>query len=337
MGALAGRDVLLVVDNLEHLLEATDTLVDLLTDAPRLTMLVTSRSPLRVSAEHIYAVGPLELPPDGATSPSRRRVRSGAVRAAGRPRCGRASCSPARMRHPSSGSAARWTASRWRWSSRRPASARSPPAQILERLDSALDACSSVARGTCPSVSAALQQHHPVERRPPLPRRPRGPRHAFGLRGQLQPRLCRGSADGRPGRRDPLGALETLVDASLIGSSDRQGVTTFRLPLPRSGIRRRAALAGAVIHRPRCLAEPSYRELARQAQPGLRGPEQLEWIAALERETAEPRSRHPRAASTTATSRRPRELVVALPLSLDRRLSGRGADLVRRAARHRPA
>ena len=66
IAALAGRDVLLVVDNLEHLLDATDVLVTLLTGCPRLQLLVTSRSPMRVRAEHIYEVGPLDVPPEGA-------------------------------------------------------------------------------------------------------------------------------------------------------------------------------------------------------------------------------------------------------------------------------
>ena len=92
IGALAGRDVLLVVDNFEHLLEATELLVELLTECPHLTLLVTSRSPLRVRAEHIYEVGPLEVPADDADGRrGGRRVGRRALRRSAPPRCGRVS------------------------------------------------------------------------------------------------------------------------------------------------------------------------------------------------------------------------------------------------------
>jgi predicted ATPase len=60
--ALSGRDMLLVVDNMEHLLDATADLVSLITQLPRLQLLVTSRSPLRVRAERTFELGPLEVP-----------------------------------------------------------------------------------------------------------------------------------------------------------------------------------------------------------------------------------------------------------------------------------
>jgi predicted ATPase/transcriptional regulator with XRE-family HTH domain len=54
--------MLLVLDNFEHLLSAAPHVGRLIAQCPRLTILVTSRSPLRVRAEHEYAVQPLELP-----------------------------------------------------------------------------------------------------------------------------------------------------------------------------------------------------------------------------------------------------------------------------------
>jgi predicted ATPase/DNA-binding SARP family transcriptional activator len=59
---LAGRELLLVLDNFEHLLAGAPLVADLVSASPRLTTLVTSREPLRLSAEHIFAVPPLELP-----------------------------------------------------------------------------------------------------------------------------------------------------------------------------------------------------------------------------------------------------------------------------------
>ena len=55
-------DVLLVLDNFEQVLAAAPPLVDLLSTCPGLTLLVTSRSPLRISGERLFAVPPLALP-----------------------------------------------------------------------------------------------------------------------------------------------------------------------------------------------------------------------------------------------------------------------------------
>ncbi len=59
---LRHRDVLLVTDNFEHVLAAAPALAELLAAAPGLNVLATSRSPLRLAAEHEYPILPLELP-----------------------------------------------------------------------------------------------------------------------------------------------------------------------------------------------------------------------------------------------------------------------------------
>jgi non-specific serine/threonine protein kinase len=60
--ALAGREMLLVLDNFEHVLEAAPFVAALLAAAPRLTVLVTSREPLRVRGEQELPVPPLGVP-----------------------------------------------------------------------------------------------------------------------------------------------------------------------------------------------------------------------------------------------------------------------------------
>ncbi len=57
--ALGPRELLLVLDNAEHLLAVAPTYVELLAHAPRLTLLVTSRAVLHLSGEHVYPVEPL--------------------------------------------------------------------------------------------------------------------------------------------------------------------------------------------------------------------------------------------------------------------------------------
>ncbi|MBV9208383.1 MAG: tetratricopeptide repeat protein [Actinobacteria bacterium] len=64
--ALQDRELLLVVDNLEHLLDETRWLARLLAAVPALRLLVTSRIPLRLYGEHTVRVPPLPLSgPDG--------------------------------------------------------------------------------------------------------------------------------------------------------------------------------------------------------------------------------------------------------------------------------
>jgi predicted ATPase/DNA-binding SARP family transcriptional activator len=64
---LVDRDLLLVLDNLEHLLEATPLATDLLSTAPRLTILATSRTHLNLYGETEYAVPPLSAREDAVT------------------------------------------------------------------------------------------------------------------------------------------------------------------------------------------------------------------------------------------------------------------------------
>jgi transcriptional regulator with XRE-family HTH domain len=59
---LRDKQMLLVVDNFEHVVMAGPKLTDLLAACPRLTVLVTSRAVLRVSGERAFPVPPLALP-----------------------------------------------------------------------------------------------------------------------------------------------------------------------------------------------------------------------------------------------------------------------------------
>ena len=59
---LRDKELLLVVDNFEQVVEAAPLLEELLTAAPRLKVLVTSRVVLALRGEQAYAVPPLDLP-----------------------------------------------------------------------------------------------------------------------------------------------------------------------------------------------------------------------------------------------------------------------------------
>ena len=60
---LRPRRMLLVLDNLEHLLEAATEVAAIIEACPGVVVLVTSRAPLRVRGEQEYPVPPLALPP----------------------------------------------------------------------------------------------------------------------------------------------------------------------------------------------------------------------------------------------------------------------------------
>ena len=56
------RQVLLILDNFEHLLEAADDIHSILSTCPLVKIVVTSRAPLRIRGEHQFPAEPLALP-----------------------------------------------------------------------------------------------------------------------------------------------------------------------------------------------------------------------------------------------------------------------------------
>lgn len=61
---LRKRQLLLVLDNCEHLIEAVaSTAQQLLAEAPQIRILATSREPLRINGERVYRLSPLDAPP----------------------------------------------------------------------------------------------------------------------------------------------------------------------------------------------------------------------------------------------------------------------------------
>jgi predicted ATPase/class 3 adenylate cyclase len=67
------KHILLMLDNFEQVLEAAPMVTELLSAAPNLKVLVTSRIPLRLYGEHEYSVPPLALP-DPERPPSVERL-----------------------------------------------------------------------------------------------------------------------------------------------------------------------------------------------------------------------------------------------------------------------
>ncbi|HTA13043.1 MAG TPA: BTAD domain-containing putative transcriptional regulator [Solirubrobacteraceae bacterium] len=61
-GYLRDRELLLAIDNFEHLLAAAALVAELLELAPGLRVLISSRTPMRIRGEQSFEVEPLELP-----------------------------------------------------------------------------------------------------------------------------------------------------------------------------------------------------------------------------------------------------------------------------------
>jgi predicted ATPase/DNA-binding CsgD family transcriptional regulator len=74
------KELLLVVDNCEHLLEGAARMVaQVIGAAPGVRVIATSREPLSLPGEHVIAVPPLELPVPGASEPLAELRRNEAV------------------------------------------------------------------------------------------------------------------------------------------------------------------------------------------------------------------------------------------------------------------
>ena len=59
---LAEREILIILDNVEHILPTVQELAEVLLAAPQLTLLATSREPLHLRTEQVFHVPPLALP-----------------------------------------------------------------------------------------------------------------------------------------------------------------------------------------------------------------------------------------------------------------------------------
>src|SRR5439155_15138578 len=59
---LRNRNLLLVLDNCEQVLQAAPLVLDLLAGTPQMTVLATSRAPLHLQGEQEFPVPPLDLP-----------------------------------------------------------------------------------------------------------------------------------------------------------------------------------------------------------------------------------------------------------------------------------
>ena len=288
---LGDRRLLLVLDNLEHLLEAAPELAGLVEGCPGLTVLVTSRAPLRVRGEVEYPVPPLALP-STTRSPSEEELLASPS--------GRLFVERARAASPgfaiTRGNAASVAAICWRLAGLPLALELAAvkvrfldPATLLARLDRAL----STAWGRdLPerqrTMRATLDWSHDLLGEPErgLFRRLSVFAGGFTLEGMEAVGARTGPAgDALGAAEDVLELLGGLVEQSLvIADVGRPGQIRYRMlePVRQYALQRleESGEAGEVRRR----HAGFYRGLAEEAEPELKGAGQVEWLDRLDRE-----------------------------------------------------
>ncbi|MGY1620236.1 ATP-binding protein [Geodermatophilus sp. SYSU D00691] len=265
---LGDREHLVVLDNLEHVLDAAGDVADLLARAPGLTVLATSRAPLRIRAEREYPLTPLPVPgsthPDDVGRSPAAQVFLDRARAAGR--------------------------------EIRLSSAATDVAAICRRLDGlplALELAAAHARFLDPAaLLARLDQVVAEPRSRDLPARQRTIGATLDWSHDLltsaeQVLLRRLSvfAGGFPleaaeqvSGGDVLPALGGLVEQSLVVAEPGR----YRMLEP---IRQYAAAKLAAAGETGAVADAAadfFLDLAADARPGLKGPAQGEWLDRLQ-------------------------------------------------------
>jgi predicted ATPase len=69
--AIGTREVLVLIDNFEHVLPATSVITDLLSSCPRLVFIVTSRAVLHAPGENVFELLPFDVPQEDARTTSK--------------------------------------------------------------------------------------------------------------------------------------------------------------------------------------------------------------------------------------------------------------------------
>ncbi|MEU1508275.1 BTAD domain-containing putative transcriptional regulator [Kitasatospora sp. NPDC005748] len=268
------RRMLLVLDNCEHLIQAAADLTDqLLAECPGLTVLATSREPLGVPGESVLPVEPL---PD----PVALRLlveRAAAARPGFDPQSDPAACAEICRRLDGLPLAIELAAARLRVMTAR---------QIADRLDGRFALLTGGSRTLLPrqqTLRAVVdwswdllgKQERAVLRRLSV--------FAGGWRLEDAEAICADEAEVP--REEVADALLSLVDKSLlVADLGGEGLPRYRmLETIHEYATERLAEAAERSETGRRHVE-HFRELVRTAELRLHGPEQLTWLAVLERE-----------------------------------------------------
>src|SRR5215207_3739606 len=291
---LRRRDLLLVLDNCEHLVDGAARLAEaLLSVCPKLRILATSRESLGVPGEAVWTVPPLSLPDADGESTVESLIRFEAVRLF---------VDRARSRLPAfdlTDKNAASTASVCLKLDGIPLAIELATArmgalaveQVAERLEDSLGLLTGGARTADPrqqTMRATLAWSHELLSGPEKVLFGRLSAFAGGWTLEAAEEVCQdcGAASGAAGRDNVLDLLSRLVDKSLVvaEASSGDGGVRYRMlePVRQYGEERLEASGEADVVRRRHASW--YLELAKGAEPWLRGARQEVWLERLERE-----------------------------------------------------
>ncbi|WP_322410141.1 ATP-binding protein [Microbacterium invictum] len=230
--ALADRRLLLILDNLEQLVEASPELVHLYTLSPRSVLLATTRTVLRVRGERVYEVLPLATHDPASPSSIARAMEAPAARLF----VERAqSVQPSFAVTPANTPAVVGIVQRLQGLplAIELAAARVrllPPAAILARLDDQLSLLAAPTRDLPErqrTIRATIEWSTGLL--PPTRRELLSDLGVFSYDFTLESVEAIGAE--RPWAEEVLEALTDLVDSCLVSSSDVDGQAVFRLPV----------------------------------------------------------------------------------------------------------
>ncbi|MFC1417972.1 BTAD domain-containing putative transcriptional regulator [Streptacidiphilus cavernicola] len=265
--ALAERDLLLVLDNCEHLVaDAAVLAADLLAACPRLRVLATSREALGITGEHLLPLPPLPEP----AAVQLFTERASAVRPGFDPLRDAAAVAEICRRLDGLPLAVELAAARLRMLS---------PGQIADRLDDRfrlLTGGSRTARPRQQTLRAVVDWSWEL-----LPEAERGAlRRASVFAGGWTLE----AAEAVLADPDPLGLIGALVDKSLVVAQEADGEVRYRLlQTVRAYAAERLAESGEETAARQAHLD-YFLGLAATAQPQLRGAEQLRWLRLLSAE-----------------------------------------------------
>ena len=282
-----GRDLLLVLDNCEHLVDACATVAERLLNAcPSLRILATSREPLQIRGERVWRVLPLAFPnlaePRSAddlaacasvqlfVERARAVVPTFQLSAQNADAVGRIS-----SRLEGIPLAVELAAARVRVLS---------VEQICDRLDHALRVLTAGPR-TAPTrqqtMRAALDWSYDLLTEPERTVLRRLAVFAGGWDLETAEVVCAGDPVDMPAVLD---VVTQLVDKSIVLTGDESGARQFHLLEPVRQYAEERLVESGEAETVRARHTTAYLNLAEQAAAGLRGPSQMVWLERLERD-----------------------------------------------------
>ena len=284
MSHLREKKLLLVLDNFEHLLDAAPEVASLVASCPNLTVLATSRAPLRVRGEREYPVPPLKLPDISHTADVEEVSKAAAVELFAQRAC---EASPAFELNRQNAAEV---------------------AKICRRLDGlplALELAAAQARFLSPTVLLSrLDRALGTGGARDLPERQRTIRATLDwshdLLSEAEQAMFRAlsvfaggfsleaaeavGAAREEGACGVLGLLGRLAEQSLVAADTSANEPRFRMlePVRQYALEKLEESTEAEEIRRRHAA--FFLALAERAEPELRGPTQVQWLNRLDRE-----------------------------------------------------